>query len=369
MLIPNPVKSLTIDSTKVVIAAMKFPIAVLVLLFSSSLAFSQEQNDPRFEKLMEQSRKVFENNHLVVDLRLSTYDDSLPPAECHYDRYSGKVERIKLAKGGTFARKQGGKWVQSEDWGETGKPAKADTVNMLNVFASYVDIPLKSKGESHDKSQGATIVRLKDQHPTDEGDEELVFEMGREHQTNANYPTYTFLRYKNAQPDDAVLYKFSGPIYSGDGKRVQFDARYGYLVAVKMNVVNAPSVPENSNPQSESGAAPVSEKTYTFQDIEKQKTKLKDKIVKIEILKLLGEPSDLMGNGTLRFIAKDTSNSATPYGQVVFTREGLEKVGRDGPFTIYARVHVFTEQKSAAAVSIAVGTKVSMENGKATYSW
>ena len=41
---------------------------------------------------------------------------------------------------------------------------------------------------------------------------------------------------------------------------------------------------------------------------------------------------------------------------------------RDGPSTVYARVHVFPEKK-AAAVSIVVGTKVSMENGKATYSW
>ncbi len=121
----------------------------------------------------------------------------------------------------------------------------------------------------------------------------------------------------------------------------------------------------------QSGALPppVSDKTYTFQDIEKNKAQLKDKVVKIEILKLLGEPSDLMGNGTLRFIAKDSSNSPTPYGQVAFPREGFEKVGRDGPFTIYARVHVFPHQKDAAAISIAVGTHVSVETGKATYSW
>jgi len=356
---------------------MKWLIALSALLVISPFAFSQEQSDPRFERLMEQSRKVFENNHMVVDLHLATYDNSIPPAECHYDRYPGKVERIKLPKGGTFARKQGGKWVQSEDWGETGKPVKGDRANMLNVFASYVDIPLKSKGEGHDKSQGATVVRLKDQHTTDEGDEELVFEMGREHQTNANYPTYTFLRYKNAQPDDAVLYKFSGPIYSSDGNRVQFDARYGYLVAVKIDdvsVVTPPPPPETSATQSESSSAPVSDKVYTFQDIENQKAKLKDKVVKIEILKLLGEPSDLLRNGTLRFIAKDTSNGTTPYGQVVFTREGLEKMGladdphREGPFTVYVRVHVFSEKK-AAAVSAVVGTKVSTENGKATYSW
>jgi len=217
--------------------AMKAVAMISILLAAVSL-LAADQSDPRFEKFMEQSRKVYEINHMVVDLRLSTYDNSIPPAECHYDRYPGKVERIRLPEGGTFARKAGGKWLASEDWGETGKPVKGDRVNMLNVFASYVDIPLKSKGEGHDKSQGATVVRLKDQHTTDEGDEELVFEMGREHQANVNYPTYTFLRYKNAQPDDAVLYKFSGPIYSGDGNRVQLDARYGYLVAVKMEVVS-----------------------------------------------------------------------------------------------------------------------------------
>ena len=121
--------------------------------------------------------------------------------------------------------------------------------------------------------------------------------------------------------------------------------------------------------QSGSLPPPVSDKTFTFQEIEKAKAALKDKIVKIEILRLLGEPSDLVGNGTLRFIAKDTSTGATPYGQVAFPREGFEKVGREGPFTIYARVHVYTQQKDAAAMSIAVGTHVSVEGGKATYSW
>lgn len=121
--------------------------------------------------------------------------------------------------------------------------------------------------------------------------------------------------------------------------------------------------------QSASLPPPISEKTYTFQEIEKNKGQLKDKVVKIEILKVLGEPSDLLGNGTLRFIAKDTSGGATPYGQVAFPKQGFEKVGREGPFTIYARVHVFTEQKSAAAISVAVGTHVSVEGGKATYSW
>jgi hypothetical protein len=220
----------------------------LVLLAALSLS-GAEQSDARFEKLMDRSRKIFETNHMVVDLQLSSYDNKIPPAECHYDRYPGKVERIQLPDGGTFARKEGGKWLESEDWGESGKPVKSTRSNQLNVFAGYAVIPLESKGESRDKSQGATVVRLIDQHADKEGDEELVFETGREHQTNVNYPTYTFLRYKNADPDDAVLYKFSGPIYSQDGTKVQLDARYGYLIAVKMNV-NVVTPPPTSSPQS-----------------------------------------------------------------------------------------------------------------------
>jgi hypothetical protein len=227
---------------------MRLVLPSLVLLAALSPS-DAEQSDPRFEKLMERSRKIFETNHMVVDLQLSSYDNKIPPAECHYDRYYRKVERIRLPDGGTFARKEGGKWLESDDWGESGKPVNSSRSNQLNVLAGYAVIPLKGKGESRDKSQGATVVRLIDQHTDEEGDEELVFETGREHQTNVNYPTYTFLRYKSAGPDEAVLYKFSGPIYSQGGTKVQLDARYGYLVAVKMNV-NVVTPPPTSSPQS-----------------------------------------------------------------------------------------------------------------------
>ena len=58
----------------------------LVLLAALSLS-EAEQSDARFEKLMDRSRKIFETNHMVVDLQLSSYDNKIPPAEYHYDRY------------------------------------------------------------------------------------------------------------------------------------------------------------------------------------------------------------------------------------------------------------------------------------------
>ena len=119
---------------------------------------------------------------------------------------------------------------------------------------------------------------------------------------------------------------------------------------------------------------PVSDKIYTFAQIEKQKAQLKDKVIRIEIMQLVAGPADLLANGTHRYIVEDTSKGATPYGQVGFPREGLEKMGlandppREGPFIVYARVHVFPEKK-AAAICFVVGTHAAIENGKATYSW
>ena len=118
---------------------------------------------------------------------------------------------------------------------------------------------------------------------------------------------------------------------------------------------------------------PAGEKIYTFREIEEQKSELKNKIVRIELARLLGDGSDLLGNGTARYIAKDTSKTATPYGQVAFPREGLQKTGladnpQKGPLALYVRVHLFDDKK-AAAICIAVGTDVSTADGKASYSW
>src|SRR6266536_5004058 len=113
---------------------------------------------------------------------------------------------------------------------------------------------------------------------------------------------------------------------------------------------------------------PVGKQRFTFQQIEQQKDQLKDKIVLVEIT-LVGEGGDI-GNGMLRYFAEDTSGSAMPYGRVDIPREGLQKMRlaqnphRNGPFKIYARVHVFPE-KEAAAICVAVGMHFSVENGKA----
>jgi len=138
------------------------------------------------------------------------------------------------------------------------------------------------------------------------------------------------------------------------------------ILAISLLVAAASSL--LANEQSASLSPPVSDKIYTFQQIEKQKAQLKDKVVRIEIASLVAGPGDVLDDGTQRYIVEDTSKGVAPFGQVAFSREALEKMGRKGPFTIYARIHVFP-QKKAAAICVAVGTHVAVKNGKATYSW
>lgn len=115
---------------------------------------------------------------------------------------------------------------------------------------------------------------------------------------------------------------------------------------------------------------PFSESLFTFLEIEQQKEKLKERIVRVEISKVLGEGED-SGNNLLRFIAKDNSKSASPYGQVAFPRDGLEKTGLQregkGPLAVYFRVHVVSPK--AAAICEAVGTKFSSGAQGAHYDW
>jgi hypothetical protein len=130
------------------------------------------------------------------------------------------------------------------------------------------------------------------------------------------------------------------------------------------------SVPAVEATKSPALPAPFNEKVFTFQQIEQEKSNLKERIVRVEISKLLGQGED-KGNGIVRFIAKDSSKSTTPYGQVAFPREGLEKTGLQqegkGPLIVYFQVHVVSPK--AAAICEAVGTKFSPDAKGGRYEW
>jgi hypothetical protein len=336
-------------------------LAISILVTAASSLPAAEQDDPRFAQWMENSRAAFANNHMIAYVRLESLEGKPHSDECRYDRYPEKVERIQLSSGESYARKQGKKWIESDDWGESGKPVTKEEGAQLNDWVAWANVPLRNeKPEPRDKSQGGIVVRLVDQTTTADGDEEFVFEQGREKQTGVNYPRSTFLKYKNSKPEDAILYKYSGAVYTAGG-RVQLNIQFGLMIAVKMEMVT-PTPSKNASdtkaaePTKEKSASlppPVSDKIYTFQQIQNQKAELKDKVVKIEIASLVAGPGDVLDDGTQRYIVEDTSKGVAPFGQVAFSREALEKIGRKGPFTIYARIHVF-RKKEAAAICVAV---------------
>ena len=145
------------------------------------------------------------------------------------------------------------------------------------------------------------------------------------------------------------------------------------IASVRLTAAEKPtesSAPSATNPPRTSLPAPFSENLFTFLQIEQQKLDLKERIVRVEISKVLGE-GDNGGHNLLRFIAKDTSKSASPYGQVAFPRNGLEKTGLQregkGPLVVYFRVHVVSAK--AAAICEAVGTKFSSDARGAHYDW
>jgi hypothetical protein len=240
------------------------PIATVAILIATTFLLSAaDQVDPRFEKWRESSHQIFATHHLIAYVRLTHIDRKGAPFEFRYDRYPDGPERAQRPDGAALARKKGQKWLESDDWGETGDPVDPSVAKQTEGMISYVDLPLKDKGESRDKSQGAVVVRVIDQRKTKDGDEEIVFERGREHQNaNLNYPKYTFFRYKDAQPDDVFLSEFSGPVYDSGGGKVQLDVRYEYMIAVKMDKTNVniitPTPSSSASPRSIAVGQPFS---------------------------------------------------------------------------------------------------------------
>src|SRR6266446_9290819 len=128
------------------------------------------------------------------------------------------------------------------------------------------------------------------------------------------------------------------------------------LVAAASSLLSTEQDDPPTKEKSASLPAPVGKEKFTFQQIDQQKDQLKDKIVLIEIT-LGGEGGDI-GNGMLRYFAKDTPGSAMSYGRVDFPREALKKLGlldnpKKGPLSVYIRVHF--SGGNAAAIDEAVG--------------
>ncbi len=200
------------------------------------------------------TRAIFENNHLIVRLKLEYLTGGGAPAEIRYDRYP-ELERIQTApgEGASFVRKKGKSWMQSDDWGETGRPVKPEQARQFDGWCSLINAPLNNTQRSRDPSQGGTVMRLVEQVKEEGDNERLVVQIGRERQTGLAYPTFVFFRYKDAPPERAHLSGYSGTMFLGSDK-LMARIRYDYLIRVKMETVS-PSPSPASSPEPEATPA------------------------------------------------------------------------------------------------------------------
>jgi len=215
--------------------------AVAVLISTASIVHGQDPKSGAED--IKYSRDVYSKVHMVVIAKLEF--EAPPAAEFQYDRYpNGGAERIKSGDGKEYARKDGKTWLESSDWGDTGQPADAETVRRLNNWVSVIDTLLKSEAP-------LKFVTTKD----DGARDEFVFEESGKGKRKA--PQWSFGKYKTATNDKPpILDHFTGPMQLGmhDAK---VDIKFSYLIAIKMNVVEASPSPGASGASATPTASPA----------------------------------------------------------------------------------------------------------------
>jgi hypothetical protein len=224
---------------------MKTKFAVAVVIFLSSASFLYCADPKSGAEDMKYSRDFYSKVHMVAIAKMTF--EAPPPAEFKYDRYpNGGPERIQSGEGVDFARKNGKTWLVSNDWGETGRPADAQTEKRLNNWVSVIDSRLSG-------NPSLKFVEMKD-----DGDrDEFVFEETGKGKGKA--PRFAFGKYKNAKNDDPpILSHFTGPMQLG-GHDATIDIKFSYLISVKINEVN--EVKPSPSPGDANTASPSPAKT------------------------------------------------------------------------------------------------------------
>jgi hypothetical protein len=146
-----------------------------------------------------------------------------------YDRYKdGDIERVKTADGAAYARKNGGNWLKSGDWGDTGTPVGDDLAAELTTDAGVV-AAVFSPPEHHDPAQGGTTWKFISQ-AQGKDVTYFVYEESRDRPNPGGvYPRYTFEKWPKDKDGSLLLSKFTAQFHSGADlipATIQFD----YLV-------------------------------------------------------------------------------------------------------------------------------------------
>ena len=202
-------------------------LAVLIFLLTpTSLALAQEPS--LAPSNMEFTQKIIAKFHYMASVDFGPEGE--PSTHYQYDHYpEGKQERLKTGDG-VFARQKGKSWLQSDDWGETGKPVAEELAEKLDTYVSVVQAQF-SVPNGTDTSQGGTVWKFIEK-TADKEATYFTYERTREHpHPDGVYPRFTFLK---AGPDiDGHLFMCgaTGNLRSGE-QRFPYTVHLRYLIPV-----------------------------------------------------------------------------------------------------------------------------------------
>src|SRR6266480_1293593 len=80
---------------------------------------ARADDEAQLSRALQFSREFFAKTHLVAEVTLQPREEASLATQFSYERRQN-VERIKTELGQVFARKKGGGWLKSDDWGKTG---------------------------------------------------------------------------------------------------------------------------------------------------------------------------------------------------------------------------------------------------------
>ena len=189
-----------------------------------------------FNSYLKYSQETAARHHLIVRAEFDRENAKAKKIAFRYDRYP-ELERIQLPKGTSYVRKKGGKWIQSDDWGETGKAAPAAVTKDFENWIGLIEAPLNNISESRDKSQGGLRPTLVENDETAKPDE-IRFVMSRENPTGVGYPHFGFVRFQ----DKALLRFYGGPMRLGE-ERLMASIGYDFMFLVDMKLVTPTPAP------------------------------------------------------------------------------------------------------------------------------
>jgi hypothetical protein len=193
-----------------------------VLLAIGTCGLASAQNPALAPADLKYSQNAY---HLVADVDLEFKPGSVEHFQ--FDRYQeGNLERVKTSDGAAYASRNG-KWLKSDDWGDTGTPVSDELAGELATYASVV-MQSFTPPQHHDPAQGGTAWKFISQ-SQDKDVAYFVYEESREKPNpDGVYPRFTFEKWPKDHDGSLHLSKVTGQLNS-DGGPVPFAIQFDYL--------------------------------------------------------------------------------------------------------------------------------------------